>query len=316
LSTPANKLEPARRKWQPIMSLVTELSSGGTPQQTSLGDRFRSTRKIFYAGVMHGLRRMIVHPEAAVFLAGDMQMVGVFMEGEAIGLAVADRIMPWRASAWTELRTANMHRHPYEMHTGFGMAHGILGSRLDALFDVVQPACLWRWFAVDGFGFQQALCNPEKYLRKQEKAKFAKLPEYASRVFDQGLGRSFWFLFNGDVDQVAEQIKAFDASRQSDLWIGTGVAAAHTGGSSRESLERLVALSGTYRKHLAVGASVASHVRSIAGTKCRVTDDICVVLTGLPSERASAIVESAHSQVDQNDLLGHARWQQSILDAM
>jgi len=313
LSTSRSKFEPVGRRWRPILSLVNELSH--SRRQPTSQDRFAITKKVFLTGVIQGLRGEVMESEAAIFRAGDMQMVGAFVEGEAMGLAISDRLMWWRASKWTKLHDASSTVHPYEIHTGLGMGFGILGVAPRAVADD-STASVWQWFALDGFGFQQSLCNPRRYIAQRQRPKLPKLPEYAYKVFDQGLGRSLWFIFGGDAAKIAEAIANFDACRRSDIWLGTGVAAAHTEGTSGENLAELVSLAGCYRQYLAVGAAVAAHVKSCAGTKSRVPDDVCYALAAVSSEAAAAIVETAHQSMDDHSSNKHQQWQQHILKAL
>lgn len=320
LSTPAHKLEPASRRWQPIVSLVSEMSISQRARAvpSSGEDRFVVTKTVFYQGVLKGLQRKMILPEAALFLTGDMQLVGAFMEGEAMGLAISDRLFSWCEAGWQKLRDANLSKHPYEMHTGFGMGLGVLGINPDSLFERMQrKQTVWHWFAIDGFGFQQTLCDPEKYLKRQSRPQFQRMPAYAARVFDQGLGRSLWFLCKGDVSAIAEVIVSFGEHRRSDLWVGTGVAAAHTGGTSSDDLRALVEHSGVHKSYLAMGAAIAAHVRSVAKTNAGVTDDVCRILVGMNAEKASGLVQAAHVQITGHDpLAAHENWQQCILQLL
>ena len=44
-------------------------------------------------------------------------------------------------------------------------------------------------------------------------------------MFDQGLGRSFWFVNGGNPELIAQTIHSFPDSRQADFWSGIGLAA-------------------------------------------------------------------------------------------
>jgi hypothetical protein len=169
---------------------------------------------------------------------------------------------------------------------------------------------VWEWFAIDGFGFQQALVNSQKYVHLQT---LPPVTGYGARVFDQGIGRSLWFVFNGDIARIADAIARFAPTRQPDLWVGTGVAAAHTA-SATENFAGLVERADAHRKHLATGAMVATHVKSLNGTSSTFTNDACRILSGMSHEDAVALVSGAHSVSD--GAVSHAHWQQYILSEL
>ena len=57
---------------------------------------------------------------------------------------------------------------------------------------------LLGWLAFDGWGFHEGFFHWPKYIAGQPAPK--KLKGYERRVFDQGLGRSFWFVNGGNIE--------------------------------------------------------------------------------------------------------------------
>ena len=57
------------------------------------------------------------------------------------------------------------------------------------------------WLGCDGYGFHEGFFHWPKYISGQRPPK--KLTGYETRVFDQGLGRSWWFVNGGNAELIA-----------------------------------------------------------------------------------------------------------------
>jgi hypothetical protein len=275
--------------------------------------RFKSTADIFYRGVMRGFSVEKLNPEAAIFLAGNRESAGVFLEGASMGSVLADHFMPWSTDRWKRLSKAAMERHPYEVHTGHGMALAVLGAKADRVLRRKHFDTLWDWFIVDGFGFQTGLLNIDRCFNEQWRPLERHLTPHGWQVFDQGLGRCLWFVSGGDVESILKSLEKFSKDRQRDLLIGLGVAATHTGGASTDSLKALKKAAGKHARYLAAGAAVAAHVRWKAGTRAEITDQTCVVLTGMSSQSAAELVEWAVNESGSNS---HSEWQKLLVGTL
>src|SRR6185436_14746696 len=111
------------------------------------------------------------------------------------------------------------------------------------------------------------------------------------RAFDQGLGRSLWFVSGANVDRARAWIEAFAPTRRRDLWSGVGLAATYAGGLDRAGLEALRSAAPDYRAELAQGAAFAAEARRRAGNLVAHTETACAVLCDLSAEGAARITE-------------------------
>jgi len=305
----------ATRLKHPLFRLTADVALSAKNEQ--LSGRFKSTTEVFYRGVMRGLSIETLNPEAAIFLSGQRESAGVFLEGAAMGAAVADHLMPWRSDRWKRLSEASSSKHPYEIYTGLGMALAVLGRKADKILKLKHFDSLWDWFIVDGFGFQTGLMNSERCLRQQWRPLEKHLTPHGWRIFDQGLGRCLWFVMGGDAAEIASVLRDFPKERRCDLLIGLGVAAAHTGGVSADSLRKLRKSAGNQRRYLAAGAAVAAHVRRLAGTRSSVTDESCIILSSLSGETAADLVQWSVGQITSDKSEGaHEQWQRRLVAAM
>ncbi|MCI0461422.1 MAG: DUF1702 family protein, partial [Gemmataceae bacterium] len=116
---------------------------------------------------------------------------------------------------------------------------------------------------------------------------------YARRVFDQGLGRSLWFVEGADVTQIPRTLSAFPAERRADLWSGIGLACTYAGGVGEAALRVLWESASPYQRALAQGAAFAAKARERAGNPAPHTEQACQVLCGMPAQVAAAISDVA-----------------------
>jgi enediyne biosynthesis protein E3 len=118
------------------------------------------------------------------------------------------------------------------LHVGAGWAlarlPGCAGASIP-LFPSSIP--LARWLALDGYGFHQGYFYWPESVRRQAVPRGVN--GYARRAFDQGLGRSLWFVEGAETAQIASAISAFPQARRADLWSGVGLACAYAGGRDR-----------------------------------------------------------------------------------
>ena len=116
---------------------------------------------------------------------------------------------------------------------------------------------------------------------------------YARRIFNQGLGRSLWFLEGAEVERVAATIVAFAEGRRDDLWSGAAIAAAYAGGIDADALVRLREASGRHLRAVAQGATFAAYARREAGSPAEHTDVACRALCDRSAAEAAGVVEAA-----------------------
>jgi enediyne biosynthesis protein E3 len=213
---------------------------------------------------------------------------GFAYEGAAMGCAILDFLTPWSRGRFAQLLAAAP-EHIYMLHVGFGWAMARLrrlpwrtGRELDSLL---------RWLAVDGYGFHQGYFRWERYIR--DAVPPAELSGYARRAFDQGLGRSLWFVCGASAGRIAAAVARFDPERQADLWSGAGLACAYAGEAPVDEIRALADLAGPHRPAAAQGAAFAAKARLRAGNPAAHTGEACQVLCGLDLQRAAAITDEA-----------------------
>ena len=139
---------------------------------------------------------------------------------------------------------------------------------------------------------------------------------YALRAFDQGLGRSLWFVRGAEVERVIEMVGTFECERQSDLWSGVGLACAYAGGADDASVEALRAGAGPFAPQLAQGAAFAAKARERAGNTSANTEKACRILCAMTAGAAAEITDAALIGLPPDgDVPAYEVWRRRIADA-
>jgi hypothetical protein len=167
------------------------------------------------------------------------------------------------------------------------------------------------WLALDGYGFHEGYFHWRQSIRGQSIPKG--LSGYAQRVFDQGLGRSLWFVESIDPERVAQTIATFAAYRRADLWSGVGLACAYAGGADSTALVILRELAGEHIVAVAQGAAFAAEARRLAGNPVAHCDAACRALCHMPAEQAAAIPREERQQLPRDGSVpSYEAWRQRV----
>lgn len=206
-------------------------------------------------------------------------------EGAAMALALLDVLTGWRRGRLHRLLDGAGDAHVYILNVGAGWVLGrlpISPSRLLARLDPVNG-----WLALDGYGFHEGFFHARDSFARQRVPR--KVSGYARRAFDQGLGRSLWFVEGANAGRIAAVITAFPPERRPDLWSGVGLACGYAGGVPREEIEALRRAAGSSAAELAQGTAFAAEARARAGHVPEHTDLACQVLCGTGAAEAAAV---------------------------
>lgn len=213
---------------------------------------------------------------------------GFAHEGAGMALALLDVLLPWRRRLSAYLTGPGEPQH-HIATIGAGWILGRLPIAPERLLRRLDPTL--GWLSLDGYGFHEGYFHWPRSIGRQEVPR--KLHGYARRGFDQGVGRSLWFVRGADPRGVAEIIGDFAAPRQGDLWAGTGLAASYAGGCDRAALETLRLLAGRHAPMVAQGATFAAVAREHGRNPAAHTDLACEVLAGRsPAELAALAAET------------------------
>lgn len=231
---------------------------------------------------------------------------GFAFEGAAMGLAVADFFSP-RRQLFEAFVSGPGRNHEYMAWVGLGWSF----ARLP-----VSPAqvlkrhrSIHKWLALDGYGFHEGYFCWRRSVLQQRRPRSMCGDE--GQVFDQGLGRSLWFVFGADPMRIADTIAGFAPGRQSDLWSGVGLAATYAGGVAADALQTVIRAAGLYRAALTQGVVFAAEARRRAGNPVPHSELACRLALGLSLPEAADIAVRCRPS-DANDLAAYQAWRAGI----
>jgi enediyne biosynthesis protein E3 len=234
---------------------------------------------------------------------------GFAFEGASMGLFLLDLFTPWKGDRLRRFLAGPAARHAYMVHVGAGWALAQLRCRVDRALAQFDP--LLGWLAIDGLGFHQGYFRwPDTVIRQRVPSG---LTGYARRAFDQGLGRSLWFVEGAEFHRIAETIRRFPEARHPDLWSGVGLACAYAGGVPERAIESLKASAGPHSSNLAQGAAFAAKARERAGNPAAHTELACQIICGMPAKPAASLTDRALEDLSPDGALpAYEVWRQRI----
>ncbi|MGI5186203.1 DUF1702 family protein [Dactylosporangium sp. CA-152071] len=259
------------------------------------------------------------------------EMRGFAYEGATMAVTVLDAMAGGRGRRAQALLSGPAVPHTFLTYIGIGFAMARLPRPLwkrilpDLTGTPYYPTM--SWLAVDGYGFDRAYFQTERWVTRQER--LAPYPwqggaDYFPRACDQGIGRALWFIHGGQVPDVVAAVRRFAADRQADLWSGVGLAATFAGGADAAGLAALRRGAGEHWTHVAQGSVFAAKARVFSGFEPEHTAVAVAALTDLTVARAAALADDV--AVDVGDATGgrngdatdldYEMWRSKIRDAV
>jgi len=217
------------------------------------------------------------------------EMRGFAYEGAGMAMILLDFLSLFKRNRFQTFIQDAGKQHIYMLYIGAGWAWARLYRNVNRSVTKLDP--LLGWLAVDGYGFHEGYFHWQKTLIKQAIPKH--LHGSTKNVFDQGLGRSLWFVKGADIEAVAQTINDFPAQRQADLWSGAGLAVAYAGGANEVDLRHLLELAKSFKPQLAQGSAFAAKARLKAGNQTQHTELACKILCNSDAETATKITDIA-----------------------
>jgi enediyne biosynthesis protein E3 len=259
--------------------------------------RLEGVGQAFRAGYHAALGQDEPEPLGARLAEIPAAMRGFAYEGAGMALALQDALSIRRRDRVERFLAGPGDPHVFLVIIGAGWVLARLPLSVERLLARFDP--LFRWLALDGYGFHEGYFRwPRSVVERRTPAK---LSGYARHGFDQGLGRSLWFVCGGEVDRIAAAIRGFATERQTDLWSGVGLACAYAGGRSAEEMRRLAAHAGEHDHALGQGAAFAAVARQRAGNQALHTELACQVLCGLSAAAAAALSDEVRAGLPPDD---------------
>ena len=255
---------------------------------SAVRERLESIGAIVLAGYHAALETDDLSALSARLDRIDLEMRGFAFEGAAMGLYMLDLLTGWNRTRWARFVRGAGSPHAYMVHVGAGLALARFRRTMvlpRAGFDPVLDALL-----ADGYGFHEGYFHHDRCAQGEPQPR--RVTGYARRAFDQGLGRSLWFVHCAEPDRIGGAIERFADERRSDLWSGVGLACAYAGGVERASIVDLFSRSCAHAAAFAQGVAFAAEARARAGNPADPCELACRVAWDLDGSSAAAIARS------------------------
>jgi hypothetical protein len=283
--------------------------SGGTPAARTMLER-HATAFVDGFNIAIAAREENLAARLRTVIAADR---GFAYEGSAMALALLDSLAPPGGSRLARLLESHGRPHRYMVHVGAGWALAAMRRPPGMVMRSFDPFI--RWLAVDGYGFHEGFFHTRRSFAGRPPLRRPR--GYEQRAFDQGLGRSLWFVAAADVDAAAEAVGRFEPWRRADLWSGLGLAAAYTTVAPPEDLDRLGVLAGAHAPHVVQGVAFAVSARLTAGNVVAHTRVAAELLCGRAVEDVADLVNGARDDL-WADRTGHGyeEWRTRIRERL
>jgi hypothetical protein len=184
----------------------------------------------------------------------EREFLSVAYEGAAMGLALKDfSNSDDTHSNWFSFLSASK-RHAPQVYIGLGWA---VAQEKRTGIPALSPNMEFRVW--DGCGYFDGIFRQRQTIKGQNRLEY--IPEKNYRGYDEGLGRSIWYICKGDETKVPEMIHPFSEERQSDLWRGIGIACSYVGGFEENALMDLMSSAGKHSAQLGIGAAMVAESR-------------------------------------------------------
>ncbi len=213
------------------------------------------------------------------------------------------------------------------------------------------PHPLIGWLAIDGYGFHQGYFHWPRYIqgilppalhhhgmsriageqgdRSRERVLTFPITKiipqicnalppkhlsgYSCRVFDQGLGRSLWFVKGANLQAIETAIDQFQPHRRADLWSGIGLACAYAGGIENSQLEGLKQVAKPYYAQFAQGVAFAAKTRLRARNLTEHTQIAVENLCGISVQQAADLTDETLIGLSYGETVpAYEQWRQRI----
>jgi len=239
---------------------------------------------------------------------------GFGFEGAGMGLGLTDSLAIFSSRRWSDFLEGPGQWHKYVLHVGLGWMAARLPwcrSKLDQMIAKLDP--LLGWLVVDGFGFHEGYFH----CRRQFDPAAARPPlsPYGIRAFDQGLGRSLWFVEGTDVHRISARIAAFRPERRADMWSGVGLAMAYAGSADLDQFAEIPSAAGEHLLHLAQGVTFAAEARELGGIPAAHTERACQLVCGMTASEAAQLTYSCLPSTS-NGASDFERWRTNIREEL
>jgi enediyne biosynthesis protein E3 len=267
--------------------------------QTDIGQRIQKIKEIFQQAFAISTNQEDLNLLLSQFENTENTYRSVAYEAAAVAMAIKDFSKSNTLGCWRSFMEGPAALHSAQVHAGLGWAMAQQRISVSPLIESLEP--LMRFRMLDGCGYYNGIFRQRQTIMGQlvpqdVEGKFM-------RGYDQGVGRSLWYISKGDYASIPGMVARFPISRHIDLWRGIGIACAYVGCGDDSILRELFSWSFPFHIQLSVGAALVTRSRSIAKAHTQDMELACQVWCNRSSQQVLWVTEKAEPSfaADPND---------------
>ena len=234
----------------------------------------------------------------------DVTYRSIAYESASMSFALLDLQAGTQLTNWNNLlrNAGNLHTTQIYVGLGWALAHKQLNPTL--FLSNMAPYLRYRIF--DGYGYYEGVFRKRKSIINQEQPNFDN--PTALSAYHQGLGRSIWYINEGNIQSTTSMLDKLPKYAQADFWRGIGIATTYVGGCNQNRLIQIIAAAENYLPQLKAGAAMATSSRFKANYISADTDLTCAIWLNKTVAEIIALNESIQSKLDATSDTVYADW--------
>jgi len=234
----------------------------------------------------------------------NVEFRSIAYESASMCIAIDDYEKYNELKFWFSFLNQNQEKHATQIHIGLGWALAQKEINPEPLLKKFEP--MMRYRVLDGYGYYEGIFRRRKSILNQQKPDF--IDKTAASAYDQGLGRSIWYLNNGDITLAKNMIQKFPAERHADFWRGLGIAITYVGGCDEKYLQEIFTAAENYQPNLAAGAMMGFVSRHYAGLDTEGSILAAEVLTHQSKDHILKLNEQLRTDLDVQNVNTYRMW--------
>jgi len=216
----------------------------------------------------------------------DEEYRSMAFEGASMAIAIRSLEANDGCQMWSEFLDSNI-EYATQIMIGYGWAIGEKGISPEGVLGALDPMIQGR--ALDGYGYYMGLFKRRISIRTQQIPE--DVPDDLLLAYDQGIGRSLWYISKGDLQMLGRMMESFPEYRQKHMWLGLGVACPIVGGYDVFHLKQLGELAGDFKFQLATGCTLAARSSIASNTENIYLDQACELWLNCSKTEAAKLTD-------------------------
>ena len=224
--------------------------------QDIIGQKMEKIKTIFQKAQEQASKAEDINELIAFLQTTEKEFLPVAYEGAAMTLALNDFSEGDSISNWKQLLDSSK-KYSCQIYLGMGWAVGQQKKSELPFLELLSRNMQFRMW--DGCGYYDGIFRQRQSIKSKKRSENILPKDF--QAYDEGLGRSLWYICKGDVAKVGEMLATFDLERHVDLWRGVSIACCFVGGFDENKLKELIVSSGEYKVQLGIGAAMVAKIR-------------------------------------------------------